>query len=444
MSNYKWNAEKVISSLYDIFQSDGLGGLVRKGVDNNIVRSGKKHLGGYRQSVDAMFEKHGLGFTYDDVLEERNKERDREGFEWLYVRWKSGKPLDGAMVSKAEDNPYGRLKGRYAGRWKNVFDEFRNRYPDVTTTWEEITASSRERTYESRHGTKTPARKRTPVDVKRKRSASTQKDLTQKKAPASAKKRNKEYWIAEIDQNRELLDSYKENKNVEIRNAFMDRIMPFIEHHAKRIHRLRKTYSLPTLPVDALVKEGIFGAQRSMDKYDTRKDHGGKAFAGYFKRGITSAINRANDKLAHEIRIGSLVHNRSKDIKESLEEYTTIGGAADNLGMTFETVDGALLRQPSSINKKVGPGEDTEQSFFIEDESADDPFDMSRLGEVHDIIEELESEHPELAYIIEQHYIKERPMADIGRELGMDRKIIFYWRNKGLKKIREKLGIKIR
>jgi RNA polymerase primary sigma factor len=144
-----------------------------------------------------------------------------------------------------------------------------------------------------------------------------------------------------------------------------------------------------------LIQEGNTGLMRAVDKYEYRR---GFKFSTYATWWIRQAITRAIADQARTIRIPvhmidvlSKLRNIQKTLTQQLRREPTMCEVAERAEMEVEEVRRVMDigRNPASLDRPVGEGEDNAFGEFIEDHSSDNPLRNAGNGLLRDRIESL-------------------------------------------------------
>ena len=235
-----------------------------------------------------------------------------------------------------------------------------------------------------------------------------------------------------------LLASYRGDNDIEARNRFIKENMGLLWDFAQKEYEARKSRSQPTLSVEALVNEGMFGMIRGMDKFDFARD---VKISTYIGEWIRSLMQRANINLSREIRIPvNVVMNRKRIyglIEKRKEDgiFLTEEEIAEELGMNIDRVKRALLKQPISMHDYVGDG-DTEFEHFIEDTKTPLPDDVAIYsGTREKVTSAMDKLEPRERYILEQRFYKERTLEDVGNDFNITRERVRQIQDEALEKL---------
>jgi RNA polymerase primary sigma factor len=128
-----------------------------------------------------------------------------------------------------------------------------------------------------------------------------------------------------------------------------------------------------------LIQEGNTGLMRAVDKYEYRR---GYKFSTYATWWIRQAITRAISDQARTIRIPvhmietmSKLRNISKELYQEMGREPTVEETATRANMPVEETRRIvrIARQPISLDRPIGEGEDSYFGDFIEDGRAESP-----------------------------------------------------------------------
>jgi len=128
-----------------------------------------------------------------------------------------------------------------------------------------------------------------------------------------------------------------------------------------------------------LIQEGNTGLMRAVDKYEYRR---GYKFSTYATWWIRQAITRAIADQARTIRIPvhmietmTKLRRVARDLLHDLGREPLVEEIAEAAGVPFEEAQRVMKisRQPISLDRPVGEGEDSFFGDFLEDQSSDSP-----------------------------------------------------------------------
>jgi len=223
------------------------------------------------------------------------------------------------------------------------------------------------------------------------------------------------------DDLREMWETYKRKRSVEVRNALIENYLPLVKAIAERLHaRLPKE-----VETQDLVSEGLFGLVETIEAFDMERGVSFEAFSSQRIQGAMLDKLRVLDWVPRRVRSQ---HHRIENAYRQFEiqhgRLPTVEELAEQMQLTIEEfldlARSASAVSITSLSRKYCETESERAVFQIDllkDKRTSDPSEQAQRQDIRDLVTRGMNQKERLVTIL--YYYEEMTMSEIGAVLDL-------------------------
>lgn len=241
-----------------------------------------------------------------------------------------------------------------------------------------------------------------------------------------------------------LWDSYRQDDDLEARDALIERHMGLVYHVAQQ---LMKTLH-EDVELEELVSAGTMGLMNALENYDRSRGHAFSTFAAPRIRGAILDDLRRQDPVPRSIRKKQRDIARARErLKRELKRDPGPLETAEELGIDSETLHDwqseSERASPVSLDRPLAEDENgaATPKEIVPDEDAEDVEErINREEEMQILREEIAELKEQERVVLSLYYFEDLKLREIAEILGVTESRISQVRSKAIDRLKDRLS----